>query len=178
MKIKSTLNIAQWWNIVEIHNRERNSKMVWFSSREKVHGMLVNDEIRLKLVIVREILIWSPFHEERNHIARWSMMKYCRNSSSSEGYQNDLILMKRKSTSNIGRWWNIMEIHPAESNSKAIVFWPKGEERVTLLNDEILLKFIIFRQILKWSYCDEQKQYIGCWSMMKYCGDSSSWEKF
>ena len=82
MKRKRTSDVGQWWNIVEIHHDERNSKMIWFWWREKEHQTLVNDEILLKFIIFREILKWSDFDEEKKNIKRWSMMKYCWNSSS------------------------------------------------------------------------------------------------
>ena len=75
MKKKGTTDVGPWWKIVEIHDDERNSKMVSFGRKEKVHWMLVNDEILLKFTMVREILKWSHFDEKKRYIGCWSMRK-------------------------------------------------------------------------------------------------------
>ena len=143
MKRKRTSDVGQWWNIVEIHHFQRNSKMIRFWWRENEHQTLVNDEILLKFIIFREILKWSDFDEEKKNIRCWSIMKYC---------------------------WNLSCY---ERNSKMIWFWWREKEHQTLVNDEILLKFIIMWEILKWSDFDEEKNNIRRWSMMKYCWNLS-----
>ena len=45
MKRKSTSHFGQRLDNVEIHNFDRNSKMIPFSWREKLHWTLVNDQI-------------------------------------------------------------------------------------------------------------------------------------
>ena len=145
---KRTSDVGQWWNIVEIHDFQRNSKMIWFWWREKEHQTLLNDEILLKFIMMREILKWSDFDEEKKNIRRWSMMKYCWNSSC------------------------------YDRNSKMIWYWWREKEHQTLVNDEILLKFIMLREILKWSDIDEERKNIGRCSMMEYSWNSSSSEKF
>ena len=144
MKRTRILDVGQWWNIVQIHHDERNSKLISFWWREKEHQTLVNDEILLKFIIFREILKWSE------------------------------ILMKRKRILDVGQWWNIVEIHHDERNSKMIWFWWREKEYWTFVNDGILLKFIMMRKILKWSHSEKEKNNIGRWSMMKYCWHSSS----
>ena len=178
MKRKWTSDVGQWWNIVEIYHAKRNSKMIWYWWRENEHRTLVNDEILLKFIIFREILKWSDFDEENKNIGRWSMMEYCSNSSWWEKFKTDLILKKRKTTSDVGQWWNIVEIHHLQRNSKMIWFWWREKEYWTLVNVEILLKFIMMGEILKWSHSEKEKNKIGRWSMMKYCWNSSSSEKF
>ena len=219
MKRTWTSDVGQWWNIVEIHHDERNSKMIWFWWRENEHQTLVNDEILLKFIMMREILKWSDFDEENKEY--WTLVNdgnIVEIHHDERNSKTDLILMKRKRTSDVGQWWNIVEIHHDERNSKMIWFWWREKERLilmkrkrildvgqcwniveihhdgrnskmiwfwwrekehqTLVNDEILLKFIIFREILKWSDFDEENKNIGRWSMMEYCWNSSWWQKF
>ena len=75
--------------------------------------------------------------------------------------------MKKKSTSDVGQWWNIGEIHHGDTNSKMISSGGREKVHRKFVNDETLVKFIIFTEILKWSHLDEEKKYIGCWSIMK-----------
>ena len=178
MKRTRTSDTAQWWNIAEIHYRHRNSKIIPFSWREKEDRTLVNHEILLKFIIMREIPTWSHFDEAKKNIAHWSMMKYSWNSSSWEKFSNDHIFMRRKSTSDAGQRWNIVEIHHDQRNFKMISFWSREKEHRTLGNHQILLKFTIFTELLKLSHFDEAKKNIGPWWMMKYCWNSLSWENF
>ena len=59
--------------------------------------------------------------------------------------------MKRKRTSDCGQWWNIVETRHGKGNSKMIWCWWREKEHRTVVNVEILLKFFIVREILKWS---------------------------
>ena len=146
--------------------------------RQKEHRTLGNDEILLKFIIIREILQWWNLDEEKNYIGCWSIMKNCWNWSSWKQFQYDLILIAGKSTSDVGQWWNIVEIHDAKRDSRMIWLWWREKVHRVLVNDQVLLKFIIFKGILKWSYFDEEKKFIGCWWMMKYGWNWSSSEKF
>ena len=75
--------------------------------------------------------------------------------------------MKRKSILDVGEWWKMGEIHHYERNCKMILFWWREKVGRMLVNDERLLKFMIFREILKWFDFDEENRYIKCWSMKK-----------
>ena len=65
MKRKRTSDVGQWWNILDIYDHERNYKMISFWWREKLRGMLVNDEILLEFIMLRGILEWCHFGEEK-----------------------------------------------------------------------------------------------------------------
>ena len=61
---KNYIARSQRCNIVEVHHPERNYKMIPFSWREKVYRTLIDDEILLKFIMVREIPNSSHFGEE------------------------------------------------------------------------------------------------------------------
>ena len=126
--------------------------------REKEHATLVNHEILLKRFIFRETLKRSHFDEENKNIGRWSMIKYCRISLSWTKFYNDLILIKTKGTSHVRQWWNIAEINHDQRDSKMITFWQRPNEHRMLVNNKISLKFILVRQILKWSHFQKRKR--------------------
>ena len=160
MKRKSTSHLGQWWNIAEIHHAHRNSKLISFSRREKVHRTSLNNETFLKLIILSEIQKSSHFHEEKKYIGRHSIMKYCWNSSWWEKLYNNSILMKIKSTSHVAQWWNIFEIHHAQRNSEMTWSWRGEKVHRTLVNDEIFLKFIMITEIQKWLHFHAENKHI------------------
>ena len=136
--------------------------------REIVDPLLVNPETWVKLIILGEILKWSGFGEERKSIGRWSMTRYCWNLWSWGKFENDLNFMKIRSTLDIGRSWNIAEIHHLQRNSKTISSGSREEVHQMLVYHETLLRFTIMWGILKWSRLEKEKNYIGRWWMMKH----------
>ena len=147
--------------------------MIPFPWREKAPWMLVNKERLAKLIIVKDILKWSHLDESKNYIGGWSMMIHCGNESSSEKFQNDLIWINTKSRSDVGEPSNTGESDNTKRNSKMTSSRRRNKVHCTLVNDETLAKFILLREILKWSHFDQKKKYIGCWSTMKYWWNSS-----
>ena len=181
MSRKTTSDVGQWWKIIEIHHGATVScKMICFSWKEKEHRTLVNDEILLKFRMMREILKWYHFDEEKNTIGRWSMMKYYWNSSSSwEKFVSDAIFRKRRRALDVGQCWHILAIHDPQRNSKVVSLCWWQEERRTLVNDITLLKFlIIVNDILKWRNSYEEKKNKGRSSIRKYCWNSWLSRKF
>ena len=87
-------------------------------------------------------------------------------------------LIKRKKTSHVAQWPNIVEIHHRKKNSQIGWFWWTQKEHRTYVYDEILLKFTIMRKFLKCFHFDQEKKDIGRCSTMKYCWNSSYWPKF
>ena len=149
--------------------------MISFWWREKKHSTLVNDQTLFKFTMFKEILKWPNFDQEKKSIVLCSNIKYYRNPSSSDKFQIDIILMKRKRTYDIGQWSNIIKIHHDERNSKTISLPKREKEHRALANDQILFKFTIFKEILKWSHFHEQKTNIASCSITKHSSNSSWW---
>ena len=104
MNRKATFHVGQSWNIVEIHHRERKSEMISFPWQEPQHRTPVNRETLLKFIIFRETLKLPHFDQDKNNIARSSVMKYRWNTSSSKKFKNDDIFIKTKRTPDVGQW--------------------------------------------------------------------------
>ena len=148
-------DFGQRWNMLEIHHHEGNSKMISFWWRQKQHRTFLNDKALFKFVMMGELLTWCHFYQEEKRIARSWMLKYCWNCLWSEKFENDLILMGRKRRSEVGHRSSSVELHHGQRNSKMISFSWTEEEYQKLGNDEILLQFIILREILKSSHFAE-----------------------
>ena len=77
--------------------------------------------------------------------------------------------MSRKTISDGGQLWNMVEIYRRKENSKMISSGWREKGHGMFVNNETLLEFMILREILKWSHLYEEDSYIGWWLMMKHC---------
>ena len=176
MNRKSTSNVGQWWKIDKTHPAthvaavDKNFKMISCWWREKVHGMLVNDEILLKLsLLLTEILKWSHFDDEKKYIGCSSMMNDWWNSpffwwsilkwslfDEEKKYIGCQSMMK--DCWNSSSCWSCCWEH-----YKMISFCWREKVHVMLVDDGRFFKFMLLRSNLNWSHFDEEKKYMGCW---------------
>ena len=180
MKRKRTSDVGQWWNIVEIHHFQMREILKWshFDEEKKNIRRWSMMKYCWNSIIFREILKWSEIFMKRKRTSNvgqwWNIVEIHHRKRNSKMIWFWWFWWRENEHQDVGQWWNIVEIHDFQRNSKMIRFWWREKEHQTLVNDEILLKFIIMREILKWSDFDEEKKNIRRWSMMKYCWNSSS----
>ena len=157
-----------WWE--RIFN-----DLVWM--KRKGHRVFVNDQWLANFMIVIGIVQWSNLDVESRDIGCWSMLKHWRMCSSWEACFNDVISMKRKRTSEVGRWENIGECVDRMRNSWMISYrWRENEQRM-FSNDQRFANAMMMRELFQWSDLDEEKKDIGCWSMIKHWRMWWWWEK-
>ena len=130
--------------------------------------MLVNHHTLPNGFILKEIVQWSDLNEENKDIGCCEIVKHSRISSFSEKLFNDLIPMKRKTTSDVGQSSNIGECDDAAGN--CLMLWSRRREKGhrMLVNHQTLANAMMLREIVQWSDLNEAKKDIRCWLIIKH----------
>ena len=148
------------------------------AKKRKRHCMWVNDKTFGNIFIFREILQWYHLDDEKWDIGCQSIIKQWLMLWCWKQFFNDLNSMKRKSTSDLRLWSNIGQYVHHEGNSSIIYSWWREKGHPMWVNHKTLANVFIVREILQWSHLDEEKKYIGRWSIIKHSRICSLWQKF
>ena len=135
-------NGGRWWRVKCCWNWSSSWKLkndfIWMKGKSRLEVGQWWNVVEIDHYEKNSEIIWFWWGEK--DMGRWWVIKYCGNSSWWDKFYNDLVLRKRKRTSHIGKWSNIVENDDGEWNSKVVSFWWRERKHRTLVNCEILLE--------------------------------------